>query len=90
MEEDGGCLLYTSFLNARRIRLLKYMAASSIKGRMAKMITVKSTLLLHRIRKETKIFKKAMKNSSGQWCANSVTSNRSLVILAISCPILVS
>ena len=39
--------------------------------------------------KETTILTKAMKNSSGQWCANSVTSNRSLVILAISCPILV-
>ena len=36
------------------------------------------------IANETAIFIPAMKNSSGQWCANSVMSKRSLVIRVIS------
>ena len=39
-----------------------------------------------RMVKEATILIAAMKNSSGQWWANSVTSNRSEVIRAIICP----
>ena len=53
------------------------------------MITVRSRLILARITKDTAPFKNAIKNSSGQWWANSVTSNRSLVIRDMICPTLV-
>ncbi len=53
------------------------------------MITVRSTLILARMTKDTRALRKAMKNSSGQWWANSVTSKRSLVILAMIWPTLV-
>ena len=53
------------------------------------MITVSSTLIRARIAKDTTVLTKAIKNSSGQWWANSVTSNKSLVIRDIICPTLV-
>ena len=53
------------------------------------MISVSQRLVFVRMMKDTTILSAAIKYSSGQWWANSVTSNRSLVMRAISWPILV-
>ena len=50
------------------------------------MARVRGRLTEARIRKEITAFTAAMKNSSGQWWENSVTSNRSLVIRPMICP----
>ena len=50
---------------------------------------VSATLLWHRMMKDTTILMPAMKNSSGQWWENSVTSNRSLVMRPMIWPTLV-
>ena len=78
------------FLNALRIRVLKNFTKQNISGSDANTITVSGTFTPQRIINETIIFSAAMKNSSGQWCANSVISNKSLVIRAIICPTLCS
>ena len=51
-------------------------------------IRVSQMLILTKIIKETMPFIPAIKNSSGQWCENSVTSKRSFVIRPIICPTL--
>ena len=53
------------------------------------MMTVSKGLIPARMTKDTTAFKNAMKNSSGQWWANSVTANKSLVMRDIICPTLV-
>ena len=60
-----------------------------ISGTQAKTASVSGKLERQRIRKDAKILMKAMKNSSGQWWANSVTSNRSLVMRPMMVPTLV-
>ena len=50
---------------------------------------VSGTLAPHRMMNEAAILMPAIKNSSGQWWANSVTSNRSLVMRPMICPTLV-
>ena len=50
------------------------------------MISVSGTFIVQRIANEPKILIAAMKNSSGQWCANSVTSNKSDVMRDMICP----
>ena len=54
-----------------------------MKGTMVNIIKVSHTLTPHRMMKEPIILMPAMKNSSGQWWANSVTSNRSVVMRVI-------
>ena len=70
-------------LNARRIRVLKNFTNKNISGSDANIISVSGTFTLQSIMNETIILSPAIKNSSGQWCANSVMSKRSLVIRAI-------
>ena len=65
------------------------VAQRTISGMSAKMISVSQRLVFARMMKDTTILSAAIKYSSGQWWANSVTSNRSLVMRAISWPILV-
>ena len=60
------------------------MAAMSINGSTAKIISVSGTLIVHKITNAPMILMPAMKNSSGQWCANSVMSNRSVVMRDMS------
>ena len=43
-------------------------------------MSVSGTFVIARMTNAAAPFSAAMKNSSGQWCANSVTSNRSFVI----------
>ena len=54
----------------------------------AKNRRVSGTLTLMSTMKDTVIFTAAMKYSSGQWCANSAMSKRSVVIREISWPVL--
>ena len=61
-----------------------------MKGRMRKMVSVRYTFIVHRMTNEATSLMEAMKNSSGQWWANSVTSNRSEVIRAMIWPTLAS
>ena len=51
-----------------------------MKGKMAKMISVKGTLMVRRMTNATTTFSEVMNTSSGVWWANSVTSNRSVVM----------
>ena len=51
---------------------------------------VSHTFMPQRMMKEAVIFTPAIKNSSGQWWENSVTSNKSLVMRAMIWPTLVS
>ena len=60
-----------------------------ISGTQAKTASVSGKLERQRMRKDAKILMKAMKNSSGQWWANSVTSNKSLVMRPMMVPTLV-
>ena len=60
-----------------------------ITGITAKRRRVKGRFIKLNIVKETTILIPAIKNSSGQWWANSVTSNKSLVIRDIIVPTLV-
>ena len=69
--------------NCSFILRLKYTAARTMKGTMVNIIKVSHTLTPHRMIKEPIILMPAMKNSSGQWWANSVTSNRSVVMRVI-------
>ena len=61
-----------------------------MKGSTANIISVRGMFMPSSTTKLTTILMPAMKNSSGQWWANSVTSNRSDVMRAIICPTLVS
>ena len=49
-------------------------------------MSVKGTFINAKIEKDAIILIPAIKNSSGQWWANSVTSKRSDVILDINVP----
>ena len=60
-----------------------------MKGKMAKMISVKGTLMVRRMTNATTTFSEVMNTSSGVWWANSVTSNRSVVMRDMIWPILV-
>ena len=59
---------------------LSLTETTPISGTQAKTTSVSGTLAWQRITNDAAIFIPAMKNSSGQWWANSVTSNRSLVM----------
>ena len=74
---------------ASRRLWLSRMETTAISGTQANTISVSGTLAVHKITKEAAILMAAMKNSSGQWWANSVTSNRSLVMRPMICPTLV-
>ena len=60
-----------------------------MKGKMAKMISVSGTLMVRRMTNATSTFTEVMNTSSGVWWANSVTSNRSVVMRDMIWPILV-
>ena len=75
--------------NAARRRRLKGTQHRIISGTQANRMRVSATLLWHRMMKDTTILMPAMKNSSGQWWENSVTSNRSLVMRPMIWPTLV-
>ena len=60
-----------------------------MKGKMAKMISVNGTLMVRRMTNATTTFSEVMNTSSGVWWANSVTSNRSVVMRDMIWPILV-
>ena len=60
-----------------------------MKGKMAKMISVSGTLMVRRMTNATTTFSEVMNTSSGVWWANSVTSNRSVVMRDMIWPILV-
>ena len=62
---------------------LNLIEMTIITGIAANIISVRGTFMVQSMAKEETIFKPAMKNSSGQWWENSVTSNRSEDILAI-------
>ena len=64
------------------------METTPISGTQRKSRAVSPRLYRLRMRKLATILTAAMKNSSGQWWANSVTSNRSLVIRPMIWPIL--
>ena len=71
--------------------LLLYLDANTIISGIDKnKITVNNVFNLTKIANETIILISPMKYSSGQWCENSVISNKSDVILAIICPTFVS
>ena len=59
-------------------------------GSTANIISVMGIFIVQRMMNETRIFTPAIRNSSGQWCANSVISNRSDVMRAMICPTFVS
>ena len=65
---------------------LNHVQEIIITGTSTNMSRVSSRLIPDRIMKETTVLRAAMKNSSGQWWANSVTSNKSLVIRDMICP----
>ena len=73
---------------ARSFRLMM-VDTTPISGTQAKRMRVSATLDWHRMMKLAVILMAAMKNSSGQWWANSVTSNRSLVMRPMIWPTLV-
>ena len=75
--------------NRARSFRFRYTETTPISGTQAKTTRVSGTLAWHRIKKDAVILMKAMKNSSGQWWANSVTSNRSLVMRPMIWPTLV-
>ena len=60
-----------------------------MKGKMAKMMSVSGTLMVRRMMNATTTFREVMNTSSGVWWANSVTSNRSVVMRDMIWPILV-
>ena len=71
-------------LKARLIFFLKVYVAAIMIGIIANISTVSRTSILTKSTKPRMIFIDAIQYSSGQWCANSVISNKSLVILDIS------
>ena len=73
---------------ARSFRLMM-VDTTPINGTQAKRMRVSATLDWHKMMKLAVILMAAMKNSSGQWWANSVTSNRSLVMRPMIWPTLV-
>ena len=72
-----------------RTMWLKRVQHTTITGRQAKMSRVRGTFVRIRMTNEAAHFSTAIKNSSGQWWANSVTSNKSFVSRPIICPTLV-
>ena len=62
---------------------------NSIIGMSRNIISVSGSEIRDRMMKDTMTLTATMNTFSGPWCANSVMSNRSEVILPIICPILV-
>ena len=75
--------------NVARTIWLKRVQQTTITGTTANTMSVSHTFMPARMMNEITPFSPAMKNSSGQWWANSVTSNRSLVMRPMIWPTLV-
>ena len=78
----GG--IYAAFFDELLMRTLNFMAHTSMSGISAKSRRVRGTFTRISTTNATTILTAAMKYSSGQWWANSVMSNRSVVIREIS------
>ena len=76
-------------MNVERMRLEKRMEKYIMKGKMAKIINVSGTLIVRRMTNAASTLMEVIKTSSGVWWANSVTSNRSVVMRDMIWPILV-
>ena len=77
---------YRCAANAFFILRFSFIQDRTITGTITKIISVSHRLIIARIAKPAMPLIAAIKNSSGQWCANSVTSNKSLVIRPIIWP----
>ena len=89
MVEFSSPICTRCWRNRARRRPFRYTDTTPISGTQANTAKVSGMLARHKMTKDATILMPAMKNSSGQWWANSVTSNKSLVMRPMMVPTLV-
>ena len=86
VEATGSAATNSSFGVYASGKVIVNGGTLTVTGGTANISSVRPTFFVQSTAKETMIFTPAMRNSSGQWWANSVTWNRSEVMRAIICP----